>query len=83
MTKLQPGRHYKVIQAFTDFDRRVHPVGERWQFLRDAFLPYDDGLTWQVQPDEGSSWVIRMWWDERGQLEVIENLDTYVQAYQP
>ena len=56
MVKLQAGQAYVVVQAFTDFDNRLHPVGERWVFLRDSFLPYDSGLTWVVQTPEEAQW---------------------------
>lgn len=30
---LVPGKTYRVIQAFADFDGHAHPEGEEWQFL--------------------------------------------------
>jgi hypothetical protein len=42
---LEPGTRYRVIKAFTDHDRDVHPVGEEWTFLRSAFVPYHSGMS--------------------------------------
>lgn len=76
---LEPGREHVVVREFTDFDGRVHPVGERWVFLRHTFLPYDDGLTLMVRSG-GADWWIRMWWDERGQGAVVNRLWEYVRV---
>jgi len=40
---LVPGKCYRVVKAFTDFDRDEHPVGEEWSYIGTAFLPYDEG----------------------------------------
>ena len=77
---LVPGRAYVVTQAFTDFDGRLHPVGERWIFRRSGFVPYYDGLTLFVQPESGGEWGIRMEWSDGGQGKVIDALEEYVAA---
>lgn len=49
---LRPGGTYRVIRAFTDYAGTRHEVGERWQFIRHSFVPYEDGLTLIVGDDE-------------------------------
>ena len=34
--ELQPQATYRVIVAFSDYDKRLHPVGERWKFVSHA-----------------------------------------------
>ena len=43
--ELRPLRTYRVVSRFLDYDKVAHEVGERWTFLRKAFLPYEDGLS--------------------------------------
>jgi hypothetical protein len=31
------------LKAFVDHDRDPHPEGEKWTFLRSAFVPYHFG----------------------------------------
>jgi hypothetical protein len=76
---LVSGQHYVVVQAFTDFDRDEHPVGETWAFIGSAFLPYDDGLSLFVETDTGLR-HIRMQWREEEQGPVINRLDQFVAA---
>ena len=46
-----PGKRYRVIKAFKDFDRQDHPIGEEWTYIGTAFLPYDDGRSIFVSLD--------------------------------
>ena len=77
---LVPGTRYVVTREFVDYDRRVHPVGERWTFLKASFVPYYDGLTLEVQPESGGAWRVRMEWLASGQGEIIDHLEQYVVA---
>ena len=77
---LVPGRRYVVAHAFTDYDQRLHPAGERWTFLKASFVPYYDGLTLDVQPPTGSVWHLRLEWLPGGQGEIIDNLEHYLVA---
>ena len=75
---LKSGETYRVVEAFTDYDRRVHPVGETWCFEGHSFLPYDDGLSLFVQID-GNRRQIRMQWRPEEQEPIIDALERYVQ----
>ena len=77
---LRPGRAYVVTQTFTDYDRSVHPVGERWIYLSSSFLPHDDGLSLFVSLDGSQEWHIRMQLRDEEQGSVISALDSYVQV---
>jgi hypothetical protein len=80
---LRPGVRYRVIQAFTDFDRQVHPVGEEWSYLGTAFLPYDDGRSLFVSLDGVGEWHIRMQDRPEEQGPILDNLNAYVVATAP
>src|SRR5262245_12444948 len=43
--ELRAMRTYRVVAPFLDHGRVPHEIGERWIFLRHAFLPYEDGLS--------------------------------------
>lgn len=75
---LQPGKRYRVIKEFADFDRDAHPVGEEWTFLCTAFLPYDDGRSLFVSADGEREWHIRMQDREEEQRGILDDLKTYV-----
>ena len=77
-THLVSGNRHIVVQAFADFDRDHHPVGETWTYIGSAFLPYDDGLSLFVETDAGTR-HIRMQWREDQQGPIIDRLDQYVQ----
>jgi hypothetical protein len=75
---LVPGRRYRVVKEFIDFDRQVHPVGEEWTFLGTAFLPYDDGRSLFVSLDGVREWHIRMQDRPEEQGGILDNLNVYV-----
>lgn len=75
---LRPGCVYAVVRRFADYDRIEHPVGERWTFLRHAFLPYEDGLTLFVRMPDGRSDEVRLQWRPESQGAIIDALDLYV-----
>lgn len=72
--RMEPGREYVIIRAFTDFDGAERAVGERWTFRGYDFLPYDDGLTLFTDPGPG----VRLQWRREAQAEIIENLGAYI-----
>lgn len=71
---LVPGTKYKVIKAFTDYTREVHPIGETWTFLRTNYLPYEDGLTLHVQLENATTeTVYLLQWRGEEQAYIIEH----------
>jgi hypothetical protein len=74
---LEAGKRYEVIREFTDFDRTVHPVGERWLFVGHQFLPYDNGLSLFVQTDAGE-WHMRWQLTNDEQRGLAEDLAAYI-----
>ena len=77
---LEPGTRYRVIKAFTDHDRDIHPVGEEWTFLRSAFVPYHSGRSWFVTFDNVEEKHIRLQGIPEEQSEVLDNLAEYLVA---
>ena len=75
---LVSGRTYRVVVAFEDYDRQVHPVGESWRFLRKGFVPYDDGLTLFVEKD-GSETSIRLQWRSEAQGNIIDGFSDWME----
>ena len=76
-SQLIPGRVYKVIKPFKDYDGIVHPIGEQWVFLEKNFLPYEDGLTLHVDRD-GQRMFIRLQWREESQAGIINDFSDFV-----
>jgi hypothetical protein len=77
---VRPGIRYRVIKAFTDHDRKLHPVGEEWTFLRHAFLPYEDGMTFFISVDGNEESRIHLQWRTEEQSHILDNLAEYVVA---
>jgi len=77
---LHPGKRYRVIRKFTDYDQHVHPEGESWSFLGYSFSPYDDGMSFFVSFDDRQEWHIRLQWRPEGQGDVLDNLAEYISA---
>ena len=77
---LEPGQRYRVIKAFTDHDRDVHPEGEEWTFLRSAFVPYHSGLSWFVSLDGVQETHIRMQAIPEEQGPILNSLAEYLVA---
>ncbi len=76
---LVAGSRYRVIRAFEDYQRTLHPVGEEWVFLGDSFVPYEDGLTLFVSLDGVQEWGIPLQWRDEEQGPILESLADYVQ----
>lgn len=75
---LIPGRTYRVKAPFEDYDGDIHPVGETWRFVQKHFLPYEDGLTLDIEQD-GQQTSIRLQWLEAAQAQIIEHFSDYVE----
>ena len=75
---LLPGRTYRVVAAFEDYDGRIHAVGESWRFLRKNFIPYDDGLSLFVER-EGRVVQIRLQWLATAQGKIIDGFSDFVE----
>jgi hypothetical protein len=75
---MEPGKRYRVIKAFKDFDRQEHPIGETWTYIGTAFLPYDDGRSIFVSLYGEREWHIRMQDREEEQRGVLDDLKSYV-----
>jgi hypothetical protein len=75
--ELVPGQIYQVINPLADYDRNIHPVGERWRFVKKSFLPYEDGLTLWVETDERML-SFRLQWRAETQAQIIEHFSDYV-----
>jgi hypothetical protein len=74
---LWPQAKYRVVTAFVDFDDVTHPVGERWTFLRKAFLPYEAGLSLFVE-ENGREVHIRMQSRDDAQGHIVRTFSEYV-----
>jgi hypothetical protein len=68
------GRRYAVIAPFTDYDGKLREAGETFTYLGHNFLPYEDGLTLNIDP--GVS--IRLQWRAEAQAGVIDALERYI-----
>lgn len=78
---LTPGQTYRVITAFEDYDRIIHPIGERWRFLDKNFLPYEDGLTLSIEQN-GKDGSIRLQWRDEAQGQIIDDFSDFVEEVQ-
>jgi len=74
---LEPGKTYSVVDAFEDYDKLLHPVGETWRFVSKNFLPYDDGLTLYVERN-GRTVPFRLQWRSETQAHIIGNFSDFV-----
>ena len=77
-SRLTPNQLYRVITPFTDYDGKVHPIGEQWLFIEKNFVPYDDGLSLFVEQN-GQRVQIRMQWVDEAQGLIIDNFSDYVE----
>ena len=77
-SELVPGKSYRVVAAFKDYDGIIHPVGETWQFTRKSFLPYEDGLSLFVKMN-GLEMQIRLQWLSESQGSIIESFSEFVE----
>lgn len=75
--ELKPGVKYRVILAFTDFDGRVHPVGESWRYESRNYFPYDAGMCLNVS-EAGTMTSIRFQDYREAQGGIIDRFSDYV-----
>jgi Domain of unknown function (DUF3601) len=74
---LKPGESYIVIKEFTDYDRILHKVGERWIFVGIDYLPYHSGLSLNVI-ENGESVIYRFQDELDQQQKLLECFIDYV-----
>jgi Domain of unknown function (DUF3601) len=74
---LVPGRTYRVIRIFIDYDGTVHPIDESWRFVKKSFLPYEDGLSLFVEKNQQTV-LFRLQWREESQGQIIDNFSDFV-----
>ncbi len=77
---MTPGKRYRVVKAFKDFDGAIHAVGEEWTYIGTAFLPYDDGRSIFVSVDGEREWHIQMQDRAEEQQPILDKLHEYVAA---
>lgn len=75
---LQLDRTYRVKRPFTDFDGRLHEIGETWKFVGSNYSHYDEGLSLFVQTSEGE-WHIRLGLHPDAQSAVWADFAAYVE----
>jgi len=75
---LTPGKQYRLVAAFVDYDGIAHPIGESWAFLGKNFLPYEDGLTLFVERD-GKEVPLRLQWRAETQGQIIDHFSEFVE----
>ena len=75
---LQVGKRYVVVEAFEDYDRYTHLIGERWTFLGHDIFGKEDGLSLYLSRDDGKGWRIRLQWIPQEQGAIIDDLERYV-----
>jgi hypothetical protein len=76
---LKSGETYKVIKEFTDFDGKIHEVGECWTFEKTAYLPYHSGLSFYVI-ENGQRVMYRFHDEPEAQQELLNNFMSYVES---
>lgn len=76
--ELTPGKIYRVIHPFKDYDAILHPADEKWRFIEKGFLPYEDGLSLMVER-QGQKVTIRLQWREEAQAEIIDHFSEFVE----
>lgn len=77
---LIPGKKYRVVKSFVDYDRIEHKVGEEWFFISTNFNPHADGLTLHVKAQENSGeQVYRLECTDYGQGKIVDNFRDYVE----
>lgn len=74
---LVPGKTYRVVKEFLDYDDLLHSPGETWTFAGKNFPPYDDGLTIHTE-HHGSRGVFRLQWRPEAQAAIIDCFSEFV-----
>lgn len=68
--RLQPGKSYRVLRPFTDYQGTTFEAGSVMTFQGQNFLPYEGGYTLSFQPRS-------IYLQEESQAEILENADAY------
>ncbi len=74
---LYPNKVYRVQRSFIDFDNHMHAEGEEWAFRGACYIAQEDGISLFIEIDN-CEWNIPLKWSEGYQLDVIENISSYV-----
>jgi hypothetical protein len=78
ISNLKSGSSYIVIKEFTDYDGKIHELGETWTFVKTAFLPYESGLSLFVIESEKE--IIYRFQDEaEEQKDLLNDFMNYVE----
>lgn len=75
---LEPGKEYKVIKEFKDYDGDIIPVGWKGCYRAYNYFPYDDGLSLAFDTDDGLC-LIRLQMIPDAHDEIGNNLMQYFQ----
>lgn len=75
---LKPGKSYRVINSFRDYDSKLHEPGECWEYLGCNVFPYDSGNTIYAKSQNGEELIIRMQYHEDAQESILESFSAYV-----
>ncbi len=73
---LQSGNSYKVIKAFSDYDRVVYDIEHVFEFVGSSFSPYEDGLSLFCKHN-GVDKQIRLQVRPEEQKMIAHNLELY------
>jgi hypothetical protein len=76
---LVTGDSYTVKKEFTDYDGRVHGVGESWVFEKTTYLPYHSGLSLFVI-ENGQRVIYRFQDEPEAQQELLNDFMNYVES---
>jgi hypothetical protein len=76
--RLQRGRQYRVVRAFSDADGDLHAVNEEWFFEGGEFSKFDDELTILKRRVDGSYWRIPLIWAKDQHGPVIEHIEEFL-----
>jgi Domain of unknown function (DUF3601) len=79
INNLKKGETYKVIREFSDYDSKIHHVGETWTFEKTTFLPYESGLSLFVT-ENGQSVMYRFQDEPQQQRDLLSNFMNYVNS---
>ncbi len=75
---LKKGEVYKLVKEFTDYDGRVHKIGESWIFEKTTYVPYHSGLFLFVS-ENGQSVMYRFQDAPETQRELLNNFMSCVE----
>lgn len=71
---MKPGERFRVVKDFTDFDGKAFAKGRMLTFRAYHYFHYDGGYTIYFEED-----IIRLAEIDRANLEILSNLETYLE----